>query len=369
MEIETIYDALREVKSNPMSFATLPEEYKSEYIVQKAAVIADGANLEFCSEDLKANRRFVEMAVQSNPDAINFAASHIRDEMLMSKGTLYFTIDPNTKEQAINIKWVTPDNREQNFSFNADNMKDFYTGDYYNENIPASNIKEFIDIVTEQVNGLEGSPQKDFLKDVCEILNEVIREPDRTYYLPDYDINGTADALFEEASGYSDTCSVEKLEMIAKILNEEAVQSGNESYSDKAILIQAIADLSKVDVTTLDFPALNIAQMKVDLLKYDNIYDIDDIAFNEKGNLHLTVQYQPESVNNEKNGDVILHFRGEIEDRTKITTLESTASFSRDRFMEMSQKDFDSAIGELINISHEVEVTKKKNDREKDIDR
>lgn len=360
MSIDTIYDAIREVKSNPKSFASLPDEYKSDYVVQKAAVLADGTNLQYCSDELKANRNFVEMAVQSNPDAILYAAPHISDEMLMSKGTLFFSVDKETNEQNINIKWKTPDQKEQIFTFNADNLDNFETGYYYNEEIPANDIKDFIEIVTEQVNNLPATPPQTFLKDVCDILNEAVYEPERKYYIPEYDINGTADELFIEASDFYDTCSVEKLEMIAKILNDEAIQNGDSSFSEKAILVQAIADCESVDKSTLECPNLNIAQMKVDLLRYDNIFDIDDIGFNDDGNLHLTVMVD--------RGDVAIYFRGEVESGKTITTLENSLSVPKDDFLAMSQKDFDRTIGEMINTSREVEVTKK-HDKERDIDR
>jgi hypothetical protein len=168
------------------------------------------------------------------------------------------------------------------------------------------------------------------LKSKVESLNTL------SYYIPELDINGTAEELFIEVrNGYCDK-QPEKIAKIAELIENEAQVNNDSELAKKAVIVRAAHELA---ISNTSNP-LNVAQMKYDILVNDKIFDVDGIPLDESGNVVLTVTCDRDAV--------VFSAYDVYEDGNETVTATGGATIPQEQFLQFSQSDFDATVGNIL---------------------
>ena len=180
------------------------------------------------------------------------------------------------------------------------------------------------------------------------------------YYIPELDINGTAEELFIEVrNGYCDK-QPEKIAKIAELIENEAQVNHDSELTHKAEIVRAAHEVATSDVSGLADKRMNVAQMKYDLLTNDNIYDIDEVPLDDLGGTTASVKYE--------NDTVIISVSDTYKDGNDTVYAQGASSYTREEFLNFSQTDFNAAIGSIITYNmNETDRVAGKPEKEKSI--
>lgn len=180
------------------------------------------------------------------------------------------------------------------------------------------------------------------------------------YYIPELDINGTAEELFIEVrNGYCDK-QPEKIAKIAELIENEAQVNHDSELTHKAEIVRAAHEVATSDVSGLADKRMNVAQMKYDLLTNDNIYDIDEVPLDDLGDTTASVKYE--------NDTVIISVSDTYKDGNDTVYAQGASSYTREEFLNFSQTDFNAAIGSIITYNmNETDRVAGKPEKEKSI--
>lgn len=180
------------------------------------------------------------------------------------------------------------------------------------------------------------------------------------YYIPELDINGTAEELFIEVrNGYCDK-QPEKIAKIAELIENEAQVNHDSELTHKAEIVRAAHEVATSDVSGLADKRMNVAQMKYDLLTNDNIYDIDEVPLDDLGDTTASVKYE--------NDTVLISVSDTYKDGNDTVYAQGASSYTREEFLNFSQTDFNAAIGSIIAYSmNETDRVAGKPEKEKSI--
>lgn len=180
------------------------------------------------------------------------------------------------------------------------------------------------------------------------------------YYIPELDINGTAEELFIEVrNGYCDK-QPEKIAKIAELIENEAQVNHDSELTHKAEIVRAAHEVATSDVSGLADKRMNVAQMKYDLLTNDNIYDIDEVPLDDLGGTTASVKYE--------NDTVIISVSDTYKDGNDTVYAQGASSYTREELLNFSQTDFNAAIGSIITYNmNETDRVAGKPEKEKSI--
>ena len=180
------------------------------------------------------------------------------------------------------------------------------------------------------------------------------------YYIPELDINGTAEELFIEVrNGYCDK-QPEKIAKIAELIENEAQVNHDSELTHKAEIVRAAHEVATADVSGLADKRMNVAQMKYDLLTNDSIYDIDEVPLDDLGGTTASVKYE--------NDTVLISVSDTYKDGNDTVYAQGASSYTREEFLNFSQTDFNAAIGSIIAYSmNETDRVAGKPEKEKSI--
>lgn len=180
------------------------------------------------------------------------------------------------------------------------------------------------------------------------------------YYIPELDINGTAEELFIEVrNGYCDK-QPEKIAKIAELIENEAQVNHDSELTHKAEIVRAAHEVATSDASGLADKRMNVAQMKYDLLTNDNIYDIDEVPLDDLGDTTASVKYE--------NDTVIISVSDTYKDGNDTVYAQGASSYTREEFLNFSQTDFNAAIGSIITYNmNETDRVAGKPEKEKSI--
>ena len=157
-----------------------------------------------------------------------------------------------------------------------------------------------------------------------------------SYYIPELDINGTAEDLFIEVrNGYCDN-QPEKIAKIAELIENEAQFNNDSELEKKAVIVHAAHELAVSDKSN----PLNIAQMKYDILANDKIFDVDGIPLDDSGSVVLTVWCERDTV--------LFSVYDVYKEGNEMVTATGGASIPIEQFLKYSQSDFDATVGSII---------------------
>lgn len=163
------------------------------------------------------------------------------------------------------------------------------------------------------------------------------------YYIPELDINGTAEELFIEVrNGYCDK-QPEKIAKIAELIENEAQVNHDSELTHKAEIVRAAHEVATADVSGLADKRMNVAQMKYDLLTNDSIYDINEVPLDDLGGTTASVKYE--------NDTVLISVSDTYKDGNDTVYAQGASSYTREEFLNFSQTDFNAAIGSIIAYS------------------
>ena len=180
------------------------------------------------------------------------------------------------------------------------------------------------------------------------------------YYIPELDINGTAEELFIEVrNGYCDK-KPEKIAKIAELIENEAQVNHDSELTHKAEIVRAAHEVATADVSGLADKRMNVAQMKYDLLTNDSIYDINEVPLDDLGGTTASVKYE--------NDTVLISVSDTYKDGNDTVYAQGASSYTREEFLNFSQTDFNAAIGSIIAYSmNETDRVAGKPEKEKSI--
>lgn len=163
------------------------------------------------------------------------------------------------------------------------------------------------------------------------------------YYIPELDINGTAEELFIEVrNGYCDK-QPEKIAKIAELIENEAQVNHDSELTHKAEIVRAAHEVATADASGLADKRMNVAQMKYDLLTNDSIYDINEVPLDDLGGTTASVKYE--------NDTVLISVSDTYKDGNDTVYAQGASSYTREEFLNFSQTDFNAAIGSIIAYS------------------
>lgn len=171
---------------------------------------------------------------------------------------------------------------------------------------------------------------QDDLKARVESLNAI------SYYIPELDINGSAEELFIEVrNGYCDN-QPDKIAKIAELIENEAKVNNDTDLAKKAVIVRAAHELAVSDKTN----PLNVAQMKYDILVNDGIFDVDGVPLDDSGNVVLTVSCDRDNV--------VFSAYDVYTDGNEQVTATGGFSVPKEKFLQYTQKDFDATVGSIL---------------------